>query len=103
MKVYSFQIEVMWVFLATMFCLTAQDNEVVYTYSNSNPKKVFKEPSYHKRIRPPPRCGACEFFSSTILINQRALSMMLRAFFLQPAKTLATYPAIEVYYPESLL
>jgi hypothetical protein len=58
MKVHKYQIEVMWVFLASMFCPAAEDIEVAHTYNNKRDKSViFKEPCYHKRIRPPPSGG----------------------------------------------
>ena len=57
MKVHIFQISVMWLFLDSMFCQTTDDNKVVYTYNNKRELNRFKEPCYHKKIRPPPGCG----------------------------------------------
>ena len=59
MKVYEYQIEVMWLFLATMFCPTTKEIEFVYTYNNEREVSIFKDIYSPKIIRPPPSGGGC--------------------------------------------
>ncbi len=57
MKVNNYQIEVMWLILATMFCRVTSDNEVKYTYSNEVIEFI-NNPSFNiRKIRPPPGGG----------------------------------------------
>ena len=54
MKVHNYQIEVMWLFLATMFCPVTNEFEVVYPYNNDRNKCHFTENYNIKEGRPPP-------------------------------------------------
>ena len=57
MKVHKYQIEVMWVFLATMFCRAVKEETHSYTYQLKREKSVVKESYNPIQIRPPPLGG----------------------------------------------
>jgi hypothetical protein len=54
MKVNNYQIEVMWLFLATMFCRMTNESEVVYTDSNDRNQCYFTKDYNIEKVRPPP-------------------------------------------------
>ena len=58
MKVHKFQIEVMWLMLATIFCGFSTDGKYGFTYQHNWIKKgIPKDPHCPIEIRPPPLGG----------------------------------------------
>ena len=54
MKIHKYQIEVMWVFLATMFSLKQQGNEVNYIYGDEQKDCIYTDKYNIRNSRPPP-------------------------------------------------
>ena len=54
MKVHKYQIEVMWLYLAAMFCRTTNENEVVNTFNNELKESIYTDKYNIRNSRPPP-------------------------------------------------
>jgi len=54
MKVHKCQIEVMWLFLTTMFCRVTNEKEIEYSKSIKLKEFVYKDNYEILNVRPPP-------------------------------------------------
>ena len=57
MKIHTFQIEVVWLFLAMMYCYIKDTESNVCAYNTKHENKVLIEQGYNIQIRPPPSGG----------------------------------------------